>query len=888
MSQPKFVGRDAEMERLGALWRDAAAGRARVCFVTGEAGAGKSSLLHSFAAAAQRADARMVVASANCDAQTGQSDPYLPFLTLLEQLTGDPEAGGVQSAATGENARRLRSLVGLSMRTLLEHAPDLVGTFVPGAGLLVKAGKYAADQAGLLSRLEEKVTSRGGAGGAPAEAVDRDRIFRQYTGMLRALSAQCPLLLVLDDLHWADGASIDLLFHLGRALENERILLVGSYRPNDVSIGRDGRRHPLEAPLAELKRYLGDAWIDLDRAGCEQRRAFVHALVDAEPNRLDAEFREGLLRHTAGHPLFAVEVLRTLQERGDLAHDAEGCWRAAGPIDWDVLPARVEGVIEERIGRLTDELREVLTVASVEGTSFTTQVVARLREMGERQLLRLLSGELEKRHRLVVEGTTERVGARWVSQFAFSHVAFQQYLYHDLSARERMLLHAETAEVLEELYAGHTDRVALQLARHHELAGDPARAVDHRLRAASRALAVGAYAEARALLERSRELLAQVPAGPERDRRELEVLTRLCNVLNATEGWDSPGLPEIFSRSRELCEELGERAQLSRVLFGLWAYHLVQLQLQPALAVAREYFDLADALADHDTVLQAHAVMGDTLFWLGRPAEARDYAEAAMLLYAPHLRDEHQARFGLDPRMIPLMLLALSDALLGRAGRAAAWGAECVRVADEAAHPFSRAFALYAAALLAWLMGDGDAARAHAAALQETSERFGFAYYRGQAGVLRGWGMGMEGSVEDGLQAMRRGFEEAAANGGRGDHSLYCLMRAEVLRRAGRAAEALRVVDCGLAVARECGEAAFEPELLRVRGEALAEAFPEHVTDAAAYLERAIARARAQGTPLLEHRAAAGLARLRATVFAAPPPDEPFSAPPSLRVPVLA
>jgi predicted ATPase len=353
-------------------------------------------------------------------------------------------------------------------------------------------------------------------------------------------------------------------------------------------------------------------------------------------------------------------------------------------------------------------------------------------------------------------------------------------------------------------------------------------------------------------------------------------------VLNATEGWDSPGLPEIFRRSRELCEELGERAQLSRVLFGLWAYHLVQLQLHSALAVAREHFDLADALADHDTVLQAHAVMGDTLFWLGRPAEARDYAEAAMLLYAPHLRDEHQARFGLDPRMIPLMLLALCDRVLGRAERAAAWGAECLRVADDAAHPFSRAFALYSAALLAWLSGETGAARTHARALCEASERFGFACCRGQAGMVLGWAMGMEEDVDGGLETMRRGFEEAAVNGGRGDHSLYCLMRAEVLRRAARPAEALRVIGCGLAVARECGEAAFEPELLRVRAEALAEADPARRIDAAGDLQRAIELARAQGAALFEHRASASLARLRAEVFVEPVFIDSIDASPAL------
>ena len=150
--------------------------------------------------------------------------------------------------------------------------------------------------------------------------------------MLAALSQQRALILILDDLHWADSASLNLLFHLARQVADSRVLIVGTYRPDDVALGRlsttSGRveRHPFEPILNEIRRYAGDVVIDLGAAQLAEGRALVDALVDAEPNRLDAAFRQELFARTEGHPLFTVELLRTLEERGDLVKDASGRW----------------------------------------------------------------------------------------------------------------------------------------------------------------------------------------------------------------------------------------------------------------------------------------------------------------------------------------------------------------------------------------------------------------------------------------------------------------------------------------------------------------------------------------------------------------------------------
>ncbi len=464
MAEQVFVARQRELGQLQTFLDRALAGQGQVVFVTGEAGSGKTALVTEFAHRAQDARPDLLVAIGNCNAQTGIGDPYLPFREVLGLLTGDVEAKLAQGAITQQNAGRLRDFLRVSGHALVEVGPDLIDIFVPGAKLAARAAAVVADKVGWLDRLEELTERKAASGAGPG--LEQSRIFEQYTKVLNALGAQRPLMLVVDDLHWADVSSISLLFHLGRRIGDSRILLLGTYRPEDVALGRAGEPHPLEGVASEFKRYLGDIWVDLSQAAGTEGRQFVDAFLDTEPNRLGEAFREALFRRTEGHPLFTVELLQDMQERGDLVQDEEGQWVEGPALDWGAVPARVEGVIEKRIGRLEAELREMLTVASVEGESFTAQVVARVQEIQERQLLGELSRELEKRHRLVREREEVQVGDQRLSRYRFAHALFQQYVYDELSAGERRLLHGEIAEVLEALYGDQAEEIAVQLAHH--------------------------------------------------------------------------------------------------------------------------------------------------------------------------------------------------------------------------------------------------------------------------------------------------------------------------------------------------------------------------------------------------------------------------------------
>ena len=286
--------------------------------------------------------------------------------------------------------------------------------------------------------------------------------------MLQALASRRPLLLLLHGLHWADAASISLLFHLGRHLGGSRTLIVATYRPEDVALDWADGGNPLREVVGELRRELGDIQIDLDRATREQGRSFVDALLDTEPNRLDEGFRQTLWHLTGGHALFTVELLREMQTCGDLRRDKHGHWVAAPALNWDRLPARVEGVIEMRLGRLAPGLRAALRVASVEGADFTAEVVARAQGLEEAALIRMLSAEGVRQHRLLARPSLRRLGDRFVCRYRFRHSLFQRYLYQGLDDAERVLLHREVDTALQAVYGPYRTQAAgplIQLPR---------------------------------------------------------------------------------------------------------------------------------------------------------------------------------------------------------------------------------------------------------------------------------------------------------------------------------------------------------------------------------------------------------------------------------------
>ena len=546
-------------------------------FVSGEAGSGKTMLLHEFVRRAQAAHNDLVVASGICDVFTGVGDPYLPFRDVLNMLAGDIEGAWSAGTITRDHARRLWQLMPKTADTLLAVGSDLLDVFVLAKPLADRLAMQGAATETVVQAVHAQRQHNLGQG------PDQGRLFEEYTEVMRTLSEHRPLVLLLDDLHWADISSISLLLHLARRIRNQRVLIVGAYRPEEFALGLHGgpqdHPHPLEQVIGELKGRHGEIEIHLDQALRTEGRYFVDALLDADPNRLDEDFRQSLFRHSRGHALFTVELLRDLQERGDLLQDAQGRWVEGPTLSWETLPARIEGVIEKRISRLPTELREALTVASVEGERFTSEVVARVQTIDERWLIRRFSTELEKRHHLVRALDVRHLGSQRFSRYRFRHSLFQQYLYNQLDDVERAMLHEEVGNVLEALHQNQPDeigQVAGQLAWHFQEAGIAAKAIDYRYQAGQEALRVSANLEAIEHFAQGLSMLVSLPDTQERAQRELALRVALAVPVTAVHGYTSQEAEKEYARAWDLCKQVGDTPQLFTALYGLWRYYALR------------------------------------------------------------------------------------------------------------------------------------------------------------------------------------------------------------------------------------------------------------------------------------------------------------------------
>ncbi|MCB0195744.1 MAG: AAA family ATPase [Anaerolineae bacterium] len=616
-----FVAREREIAELEAALDSARTGHGQIMFVIGGAGRGKSVLTQEFARRAQIADPKLVVVSGFCDAMTGVGDPYLPFRGALTMLTGDVEAKWAGGLISQAHARRLWELMPLTLPALVAHAPDLIGNFIPAQALQNRAETVTASNTPWLKSLTALTTAEASSG------LEQQRIFTQFTALLNAIAAQRPILLIIEDLHWVDTASSGLLFHLSRQIAESHILIIGTYRPEEVPLSWTDDRHPLAGIVSEIKRQHGDIWLDLGDLTAIEGRQFVDAYLDTQPNKLDEAFREALFRHTGGYALFTVELLTDMQDRGDLVRDEDGAWIPAAVINWRTLPAKVEGVIEKRIQSLEAEWQSVLTVASVEGETFTAEVVARVQELDERGLVHQLSRELDKQHRLVTAQTLERVGRQRLSRYRFRHHLFQHYLYHHLDEMERGYLHEAVGNVLELMYANRTEDVAVQLAWHFQEAGLVDKAIIYLQQAGDVAARVYAHAEAIASYRQALNLSKEYDVIPE-DLTDL--YSRLGRTLELNSQFDEA--LTNYEEMERVARQQGHRPMELASLMAQVTLYATPTPLHDPVkgpALGQETLDLARELGDQ--AAEAKTLWNLSLggMWSGRTVEGIDYGERA-------------------------------------------------------------------------------------------------------------------------------------------------------------------------------------------------------------------------------------------------------------------
>jgi tetratricopeptide (TPR) repeat protein/transcriptional regulator with XRE-family HTH domain len=572
---PPFVARERQLEMLNEHLEQAMQGQGRMVFIAGEAGQGKSSLLARFAALALETQPDLILAGGSSDVYTGQGDPLLPFRDIFRTLVGDIENVSMRGIINRELTTRLERTIPVITEILLDHGPHLIDTLVSGKVLeahLALSYPHHPKNTEILLRLQAE---RARLASSPMRELRQDRLFDEISTTLNALAQRQPLMLMLDDLHWIDQSSAALLGHLRMRVKASPILIIGSYRPEDLVQRRpddsqsESVQHPLNEVLSESLRQFGLNRIDLDHSEPGEELAFVNALLDVSENDFSVAFRTQLARLTEGHPLFIVELLRDMRERGDIIRRDDGRWVEREHMSWESIPARVEGVIEKRITSLPDELIDLLSVASVQGETFFVEVIAQVSQTDPVQLTRRLSAELDRKHRLIQAQGIKHTETERLSQYGFRHHLFHKYLYGRLAAAERMYLHEAVGDALEVLYAGISnagDVPAAQLARHFREAHLGMKASKYSLRAGQQAVRVLAFDEASMHFERGIEELRDLDHTSEVNRLAYELRLALGRAL-----WHSGRVIEsldVFKKTIEVARALDDPYAIARAVLA--------------------------------------------------------------------------------------------------------------------------------------------------------------------------------------------------------------------------------------------------------------------------------------------------------------------------------
>ena len=458
-----FVERHKELSRLEEYLDKALAGNAIPAFILGEAGSGKTTLMRQFARMASEAHPDLLVVGGQCNAQTGPGDPYRPFRDILGILTGNLEIDWTVGMLDREQALRIWAVIPEVIQAMAASGPHLFDILLPILPLIQRIAPYLGADTGWFDQFQASASSQSSQ---PAN-LGQGQVLEELTQVFRTVASVHPLLLITDDLQWADDASLNVLYHLTRRLSGSRILLLCAYRTGeDVSAQprlqtASGETHSPMSLILEMTRQYGDVQVRLDQTSPREGRDFINSLLDLEPNRLGQDFREDLYSHTQGHPLFTVEMLNSMRQNKNIVQDAHGYWvenRSSLPAP---RPARIEAMIEQRLAALKPIQREVLDIASVDGERFTNEIIASVLDLNPAETLKLLTHDLEQENHLVQEQGLLHVGSINLNRFQFHHMLIQEYLYSRLAPGEKRRLHGRFAAELERTLSGlEPDRIS--------------------------------------------------------------------------------------------------------------------------------------------------------------------------------------------------------------------------------------------------------------------------------------------------------------------------------------------------------------------------------------------------------------------------------------------
>jgi DNA-binding winged helix-turn-helix (wHTH) protein/predicted ATPase len=795
----RLVGREKESARLHELYAVAQQGMRRIVFVAGEAGIGKTALVDDFVFSVKKfGNGR--TGHGQCIENYGSGEAYLPILEALNRFGRD-------------SSIPLRDVLREHASSWLAHLRSL------------------------------------SCGDLPPLPVTTARMLRELADAFEILTARDPLVLVLEDLHWCDTATLGWLAYIARRRDPARLLVIGTFRPVEALL----HNQALRKLVAEIAQQPQCAEIVLDYLSPDAVEAYIQQRCGQIPHL--KELCGVLCRRTGGQPLFLTAIVDewVRQENfnsSDLA------------VIGNMIPAGVRQFIEHRFEALPAEDRRILQAASVAGEAFSVASVAAATSLPEAGIESRCAAWERGGQFVIADGTAAWPDGTLAARYRFRHALYQEVVYSGISPEQRADLHLATGDRMEAAHRSRSAAIAAELAMHFEQGRDLNRAVPYLARAARNALDRSAYQEAATHLERGLKLLEGLAEGVPRVRLELELNLLLGRVLAATKGWAVEQVETTYLRAQYLCEQLEDTNSLFQVLWGLIGVAFVRADFRRAQAIGRMVLGHAKDLRDPVYGVLGHMEVAGTAFHLGEPpaASQRHFARAAAL----YKMDQHRsylACFGVD---MGLFSSSWSTHFLwhkGYADRAREQSERTVGVARDLSHPLTLAVALAYAAMLYQFCRDVKQVDVLADLTIRLCSEHGFPYYLAWAEVLRGWSIVAQGDHTTGIAGMRRGIEVLEAKAG-ARLSYYRALLAEAYASCGRIDQAHEALEGAFADIARSEERWWEPELHRLRGALLLSGTLKRHVEAEACFQRAIDVARGQQAKPLELRAALSLAGL--------------------------
>jgi class 3 adenylate cyclase/predicted ATPase len=797
-----FIGREDEVSLLYGRWREVVGGEGQVLLLTGEAGIGKSRIIQILCE--RIGEERHHIIRYQCSPHHTSTALY-PAINYLRQAAG--------FASNDSSNAKLNKLNFMAVEAGVEDQ---------------KTVSWIAD---LLSIRRDHPNPTSNV----SPEIRKEMIFEALVQHLRSLATRCSGLFIVEDAHWIDPTTHDLMTRIIDHVQHMRMLLVITFRPNFKPVWSD-HSHVTSLTLSRLPRRH-----------CTQ---LVSAITGGKS--LPPEVQQAILAKTDGVPLYVEELTKNVLESGALTEEAHA-YTLKATLKELSIPESLQASLMERVDRFAP-IREIVQAGAAIGREFSYDLLQASVRASSSQLRNALD-------LLVASGLLFQEGDPPVAKYHFKHTLVQEAAYSTLLSKARQLLHARIGKALESRFADRAKMEPELLAYHYEQARCPAPAIDYWYLAARRAAEHSANTEALNHFNSALHLLRELPEGLKRDTLELELLLARGAPLLAIKGYASDEMEQNYSRARLLSQTVGSPLHKFRAIWGLWVFHLVRGPLADALALAENLLALANRQESPDLLVEAHRNGGTTYFWLGRFGEARTHLLTAMTLYDRTQHRSHTLLYGQDPGVTSRVYLVRTLWVLGEVEQAEKLAVEAIAMARGLDHPFTLAFAL---AALSWVyssFGYGGRTLELANEAIAISTQYSFELVLAWAKVSQGWALVANGQ-EQGADSLISGLSAARAAGAGLNNTASLALLAEIYLRKSRFSEGLATIEDALKVTLTHGELFWKAELFRVKGELLFGQSDQLVSAAEQCLGEALGIARNQQAKMLELRAATSLARI--------------------------